>query len=67
MPIVLEAEQIPNRRNSPLNSRALIFDGSGETVLRRARKDFALLDQRVMIAQNDRVGVRGVGDTLEGL
>lgn len=29
MPIVAGAEQIPNRRNSLLNSRAQIFDGSG--------------------------------------
>src|SRR5438128_3773466 len=30
MPIVAETEQIPSRRNSPLNSRAQISDGSGE-------------------------------------
>jgi hypothetical protein len=29
LPIVAETEQIPNRRNSPLNSRAQISDGSG--------------------------------------
>jgi hypothetical protein len=27
--IVAETEQIPNRENSPLNSRAQILDGSG--------------------------------------
>jgi hypothetical protein len=29
LPIVAETEQILNRQNSPLNSRAEIFDGSG--------------------------------------
>jgi hypothetical protein len=29
MPIVAETEKILNRQNSPLNSRAQIFDGSG--------------------------------------
>ena len=29
MAIVAETERIPNRRNSPLNSRAQISDGSG--------------------------------------
>jgi hypothetical protein len=29
MPIVVEVEQIPNRRNSPLNSRARFSDDRG--------------------------------------
>jgi hypothetical protein len=29
MPIVAETEQIPNRPNFPLKSKAQIFDGSG--------------------------------------
>jgi hypothetical protein len=33
MPIVAETEQIPNRRQSPLNSRAQISDGLGARCL----------------------------------
>jgi hypothetical protein len=47
LPIVAEAEPILNRRNSPLNSRAQISDGS--EVLRGVQKKFALEIQRVTI------------------
>jgi len=50
MAIVAETERIPNRRNSPLNSRAQISDGSGETVPYGSPKDFLLLDQCVTAA-----------------
>ena len=49
-------ETIADRRNSCLESRAKIFDGSGETVLRRGQKQFALEIQRLTIPKNDRVG-----------
>jgi len=51
IPIVAESEQIVDRR---IKSANLI----GETVLRRALKKFALLNQHVTIALNNRVGVR---------
>lgn len=57
MPIVAEIEQIVDRRSSCLESRARIYDGLGGTVLRCVLKEFVLLNQIVMIAQNHRVGV----------
>jgi hypothetical protein len=42
--IVSGGEQITERRNSPLKSRAQISDGSGETVLRRVQKNFTPLN-----------------------
>jgi hypothetical protein len=39
IPIVAETEQIPNRRNSPLNSRAQISDGSGRRFFIASRKN----------------------------
>ena len=40
MAIVAETERIPNRRNSPLNSRAQISDGSGRRFLMVRQKIF---------------------------
>jgi hypothetical protein len=56
-PIVIETEEIPNRRNSPLNSRARFSDGSEMRFFGMGRKN-TLLDQRITIAQNNRLGVR---------
>jgi hypothetical protein len=39
MPIVAETQQILNRRNSPLNSRAEISDGSGRRFFVVRRKN----------------------------
>jgi hypothetical protein len=58
MPIVAEAIQITNRRNSCLKSRARISDGSPRRFFTMRRK-IALKNQRVTIAQNNRVGVTG--------
>jgi hypothetical protein len=55
--IVAETEQIPNRRNSSLNSRAQILTDRGDGSSLGVQK-FALLNQRVIIDQNNRVGVR---------
>jgi hypothetical protein len=41
MPIVAETEQIAERRNSPLNSRAQISDGSGRRFFIVCRKNCA--------------------------
>jgi hypothetical protein len=50
MPIVAETEQIAERRNSPLNSRARISDGPGIRFFIMRRK-FALIIQCVIITQ----------------
>jgi hypothetical protein len=52
MPIVSETEQIPPRPNFPLKSKARIFDGSGRRFFVVHGK-IAVLDQRVLIAQNN--------------
>jgi hypothetical protein len=39
MPIVVEIDKIPNRRNSPLNSRARFSDGSGIRFFRMREKN----------------------------
>jgi hypothetical protein len=56
--IVVEALENLNRANFPLKSKARNFDGS-MVGFRRYKKDFALGNQRITIAQNHRVGVRG--------
>jgi uncharacterized protein (DUF849 family) len=61
--IVIGTESFADRTNFLLKSRAQIFDELESSVLDRARKKFALLDQCVTMAQNNRVGVteRGKG------
>jgi hypothetical protein len=54
--IVVETEQISNCQNLPLNSRAQISDGSERRSF-VVRKKFTQLNQRIMIAQNNRVGL----------
>jgi hypothetical protein len=58
MPIVVETEQIPNRRNSlSIQERDFLTDRGDGSSLRV--KKIARTIQRVIMAQNNRVGVRG--------
>jgi hypothetical protein len=56
MPTVAETERIPNRRNSRLKSRSRISDGPGRRFFIVCGK-FFMSDQRVITAQNNRVGM----------
>jgi hypothetical protein len=58
IPIVAETEQIVDRRNWYLKSRAQISDGSARRFF-VVRRKIALLNQRVTIALNHRVGATG--------
>lgn len=58
LPIVVETEQIPNRLNFPLNSRARISDGSWIRCF-EVREEVSAARSRRYHAHNDRVGVRG--------
>src|SRR5207248_6336277 len=59
-PIVAETEQIADCRNSLLESTARVSDVSRRRCLTLRRKNFSHLYQRVIIALNDRVGLKGM-------
>jgi hypothetical protein len=59
IPIVGETDEISNRQNSLLKSKAQIPNGLRRRS--RAQKQFALEIQRVTLIQNNRVGVTGIG------
>jgi hypothetical protein len=61
IPTVAETEQIADRRNFPFEFKSANLWPIAETALDGATKEFAVIDQRVTITKNNRVGVRGVG------